>query len=68
MYACAAKEKDACLVIANVNPEVVCVDMNLRGVNRITECKIIKDGTVWENYEFKNQLPGESVIIIKFDL
>ena len=68
VYACAAKEKDACLVIANVNQEAVYVDINWRGINRITECKIIKDGSVWESCEFENQLPGESVIIIKFDL
>ena len=68
VYACAAKEKDGCIVIANVNSEKVDVNIDIKGICKVTECKIIKDGIIWEDYNFNNQLPAESVIFMKFDL
>ena len=68
VYACGAKGNDACLVISNVNEEDISVTLSLEGCGKITECKIIKDGAIWEDYEFEDKLPKESVILMKFDL
>ncbi len=68
VYACASKEKDGCFVIANTNEKDINITLDVNGISDITECKIIKNGVVWEDYEFKNILPAESVIYIKFDL
>lgn len=68
VYACAAKDKDGCLVMANVKQEAVRVALDLEGANTITECKIIKDGVVWEDYTFENELPAHAVVCIKYDV
>lgn len=69
VYACgAAKDNDGCIVIANVSSEKVDVNIDIKGICKVTECKIIKDGNIWDNYNFENQLPAESVIFMKFDL
>ena len=50
------------------NEKDINITLDVNGISDITECKIIKNGVVWEDYEFKNILPAESVIYIKFDL
>lgn len=64
VYGCAAKAEDCCAVFANVNETPVDMELNLSG--EIMECKIIKEGAVWEDFEFTNRLPEESVVYIKF--
>ena len=68
VYACAAKGADGCFVIANINTEDTEIKLDINGIRNISECKIIKDGSVWEDYNFENSLPAESVVFIKFDL
>ena len=68
VYACASRDADGCIVMANVTEEEKAIELDLIGVKHITECKIITDGAVWEDYEFKSKLPAESVIFIKVKL
>ena len=68
VYALGAKSQDGCFVIANIKAEPLDIELDLKGTDKITECKVIKDGAVWEDFEFKNQIPAEAVICIKFNL
>lgn len=68
VYACAAKKEDGCLVIANTNDHAVDVNLHIDAAGEVLECKVIKDGMVWEDYTFENNLPAESVILMKFAL
>lgn len=64
VYACAAVAQDACLVIANTTEESFDINLELKGADGITQCRIIKNGAVWEKCEFNNLLPAESVVYI----
>jgi hypothetical protein len=68
VYACASKNDDGCIVLANINKEDININLDINGIRNVTECKIIKDNAVWEDYEFENLLPAESVIFIKCEL
>lgn len=68
VFAVGAKDKDGCLVIANINYDPVNIELDLKGASKITECKIIKEDAVWEDFELQNELPKESVVCIKFEL
>ena len=68
VYACASKGNDGCIVLANINKEDININLDINGIRNVTECKIIKDNAVWEDYEFENLLPAESVIFIKTDI
>lgn len=68
VYAVAAKSKDGCIVISNIGEKAVDINLDISGAGDITECKIITENAVWEDYTFQNQIPAESVICLKFKL
>ncbi len=65
VYAVAAKDTDGCIVIANTNDFELNITLEMLGATVITECKIIKEGSIWQDYNFANTLPSNSVIMIK---
>lgn len=68
VYGIAAIEDDGCLVLSNVNSNDVNIELDTKGAEQIVECKIIKEGAVWEDFAFENLIPTESVLCIKFTL
>ena len=68
VYACAAKAEDGCLVIANTTSESIDIEIESLGAKDICECKIIAENNIWNDFEFKNQLPSDSVIFVKYSL
>ncbi len=66
IYVVAAKAEDGCVVITNTNEEDINVELAVCGFNEITECKIIAEDSVWQDYEFSNVLPKNSVFMIKY--
>ena len=65
IYCLAAKGEEGCIVFSNLKSEDISVELDLIGANEITECKIIKEDSIWEDYDFQNTIPAESVIMIK---
>lgn len=68
VYACAAKNKNGSLLIANTNDNLVNLELNAIGITEITESKVIEEDKVWEDFTFENQLPPNSVVFVKFNL
>jgi len=68
VYALAAKDRDGCLVIANLNEEAIDIKLDITGANEESICKIITENAVWEDYKFENTIPAESVVYINFKL
>lgn len=68
VYAVAAKDKDGCLLLANTDEVDNTIDLNIIGAKKITECKVIKEGAVWEDSNFDGSLPAETVVMIKYEL
>lgn len=68
VYAVAAKDKDGCLLISNTNEVDYDINLSLVGAGKISECKIITENAVWEDYNFDGHLPKETVIFLKYEL
>ena len=67
VYACAAKGQDGCLVVANTNKEAVPLTLEWQGAADIAVCKIVKEGCVWEDYTFANELPAEAFLYVQWN-
>ena len=68
VYICAAKGEDGCIVISNVSDKDLDIELDIAGAENITECKVIKEDAVWQNFKFSGKLPKESVILLKYSL
>ena len=68
VFAVAAKDNDGCLVISNTDEVDYNIDLSFVGARKITECKIITENAIWEDYNFDGNLPKETVIFLKFEL
>lgn len=68
VYGLAAKAEDGCLVFANTTAAPVDITLTLSGAKNITACKVIRDGAIWEDFTFADQLPAESVVCLQCDL
>ena len=68
VYACAAKDSDGCLLIANTTAAPIPTELVTVGAKSLTECKIIKDGAVWQDHILDGTLPAEAVVFIKYAL
>lgn len=62
VYCLAAKGDDGCIVIANTGDEK---EISLDFQGEITECKAIMENSIWDDFNFNNTLPENSVLMIK---
>jgi len=67
VYACAAKDEDGVLVIANTNDSPVEAGIEFSGAEAIKECRIIGEKG-FEEYTLTDIIPANSVISIKFEI
>ena len=65
VYGCASKGDDGCIVFANTTETAIDISLILDG--KVTECKIVNKDLMWQDYNFSNQLPPESVVMLLVD-
>ncbi len=68
VYACAARDDDGCIVIANCSDRPLDIELEALGGKCLCECRVISDGAVWENSEFCSRIPAESAMYLRFTL
>ena len=56
--------EDGCIVLANTNAEEAEVMLEMPEGVQITGCKVTDKDRTWENAEFSDVLPGESVVCL----
>ena len=66
VYACAAKDKDGCLVIANTTGADLPLSLTGIGLTNIVGTKVIDADRVWEDCDAPDVLSAESVLCIFF--